>query len=102
MLRDLPNWESEYLRMNKNLTDREKELLKGDAIKTHEGMVFGRMYADWKNKKVTIMNDEYLEEQIVQQIEVLVDELGGTLKQLTRAISTGRMSKVIEIEYNTN
>ena len=51
MLRDLPNWESEYLRMNKNLTDREKELLKGDAIKTHEGMVFGRMYADWKKKK---------------------------------------------------
>ena len=28
------------------------------------------------------MNDEYLEEQIVQQIEVLVDELGGTLKQI--------------------
>ena len=55
-----------------------------------------------KNKKVTIMNDEYLEEQIVQQIEVLVDELGGTLKQLTRADSTGRMSKVIEIEYDTN
>ena len=48
------------------------------------------------------MNDEYLEEQIVQQIEVLVDELGGILKQLTRADSTGRMSKVIEIEYNTN
>ena len=51
MLRDLPNWESEYLRMNKNLTDREKELLKGDAIETHEGMVFGRMYADWKKQK---------------------------------------------------
>ena len=48
------------------------------------------------------MNDEYLEEQIVQQIEVLADELGGTLKRLTRADSTGRMSKVIEIEYNTN
>ena len=28
------------------------------------------------------MNDEYLEEQIVQQIEVLVDELGGTLKKI--------------------
>ena len=55
-----------------------------------------------KNKKVTIMNDEYLEEQIVQQIEVLVDELDGTLKRLTRADSTGRMSKVIEIEYNIN
>ena len=48
------------------------------------------------------MNDEYLEEQIVQQIEVLVDELGGPLKRLTRADSTGRMSKVIEIEYDTN
>ncbi len=48
------------------------------------------------------MNDEYLEEQIVQQIEVLVDELGGTLKQLTRADSTDRMSKIIEIEYNIN
>ena len=48
------------------------------------------------------MNDEYLQEQIVQQIEVLVDELVGTLKRLTRADSTGRMSKVIEIEYNTN
>ena len=48
------------------------------------------------------MNDEYLQEQIIQQIEVLVDELGGTLKQWTRADSTGRMSKVIEIEYDTN
>ena len=54
MLRDLPNWESEYLRMNKNLTDREKELLRGDTIKTHEGMVFGRMYADWKNKRLRL------------------------------------------------
>jgi len=51
MIKAIPNWESEYLRMNKNLTDREKELLKGDAIKTHEGMVFGRMYADWKKQK---------------------------------------------------
>ena len=48
------------------------------------------------------MNDEYLEEQIVEQIKVLVEELGGTLKQLTRVDSTGRMSKVIEIEYDTN
>ena len=41
-----------------------------------------------------------LEEQIVEQIKVLTEELGGTLKQLTRANSTGRMCKVIEIEYN--
>ena len=51
MIKAILNWESEYLRINKNLTDREKELLKGDAIKTHEGMVFGRMYADWKKQK---------------------------------------------------
>ncbi len=51
MLKDLPNWESEYLKMNKNLTDREKEILKGDSIKTNEGMVYGRMYADWKEQK---------------------------------------------------
>ena len=47
----IPQWESEYLRMNKNLTDREKEILKGDSIKSNEGMVFGRMYADWKKQK---------------------------------------------------
>ena len=55
-----------------------------------------------KNKKVTIMNDEYLEEQIIEQIKVLVEELGGNLKQLTRVDSTDRMSKIIEIEYNIN
>jgi hypothetical protein len=51
MIQDLPNWEKEYLTMNKNLTDREKELLKGDPIKSHEGMMYGRMYADWKIRK---------------------------------------------------
>ena len=51
MLKDLPNWEKEYLSMNKNLTDREKELLKGEPIKSHEGMIFGKMYADWKEQK---------------------------------------------------
>ena len=51
MMKDLPNWEKEYLSMNKNLTDREKELLKGEPIKSHEGMIFGRMYADWKEQK---------------------------------------------------
>ena len=46
------------------------------------------------------MSEEELEEQIIQQIEVLVDELGGTMNQLTRCNSMGRESKVIEIEYN--
>ena len=51
MIKAIPKWESEYLKMNRNLTDREKELLKGDSIKSHEGMIFGRMYADWKKRK---------------------------------------------------
>ena len=46
------------------------------------------------------MSEEELEEQIIQQIEVLVDELGGTMCQSTRCNSMGRKSKVIEIEYS--
>ena len=37
--------------MDVNLTIREKELLKGDPIKSNEGMVYGRMYRDWKDRK---------------------------------------------------
>ena len=46
------------------------------------------------------MSDEELEEQIIQQIEVLVEELGGTVNHLKRCNSMGRLSKVLEIEYN--
>ena len=45
------------------------------------------------------MSEEELEEQIIQQIEVLVDELGGTICHFTKCNSIGRQSKVIEIEY---
>ena len=49
---DISNWEKEYPTMEGvKLTKREKELLDGDAIKSHEGMLFGRMYADWKRRK---------------------------------------------------
>ena len=51
MKKEIPNWEKEYLTMNNKLTDREKEILKGDTIKSHQGMLFGRMYADWKLRK---------------------------------------------------
>ena len=51
LMKAIPECESEYLRMNKGLTDRQKENLKGDPVKTHEGMVYGRMYADWKKQK---------------------------------------------------
>ena len=46
------------------------------------------------------MSDEELEEQIIQQIEVLVEELGGSMCHSIRCNSIGRQSKVIEIEYN--
>ena len=46
------------------------------------------------------MSEEELEEQIIQQIEVLVDEVGGTMSHLERCNSMGRRSKVLEIEYN--
>ena len=51
MIIDLPNWEKEYLTMNTQLSKREKELLEGSEIKSHEGMLYGRMYSDWKVRK---------------------------------------------------
>ena len=51
MLKDIPNWEKEYLSMNNNLSARQKELLNGGEIKSNEGMLFGGMYADWKKQK---------------------------------------------------
>ena len=50
-IKDIPNWEKEYLSMDVSLSLRDKELLKGDDIKSHEGMVYGRMYADWIVRK---------------------------------------------------
>ena len=50
-IKEISNWEEQYLSMNVNLSNREKELLKGDPIKSHEGMMYGRMYRDWKKRK---------------------------------------------------
>ena len=41
----------EYKEMNPNLSKRQIEILDGSPLKSHEGMVFGQMYADWKNKR---------------------------------------------------
>ena len=50
--KDIPNWEKEYSTMDGvTLTKREKEILDGDELKSHEGMMFGRMYADWKKRR---------------------------------------------------
>ena len=45
----------EYKEMMKKesrlLTKRQLEILDGAELKSHEGMVFGGMYADWKKRK---------------------------------------------------
>tara|TARA_B100000427_G_scaffold102739_1_gene84894 strand:+ start:1558 stop:1737 length:180 start_codon:yes stop_codon:yes gene_type:complete len=50
---EIERWESEYdMTMNDgNRTDREQEILEGSPLKTNEGMLYGRMYADWKKRK---------------------------------------------------
>ena len=51
-INEIPNWEKEYPTMEGvKLSKRQKEILDGDEIKSHEGMLFGRMYADWKRRK---------------------------------------------------
>ena len=50
-IKDIPNWEKQYLESDVTLTAREKALLKGYPIQSHEGMMYGRMYADWKRRK---------------------------------------------------
>ena len=49
--KEIPNWEKEYLTMNNNLSKREREILEGAEIKSHEGMLFGSMYSDWKRRR---------------------------------------------------
>ena len=52
ILLSIQNWESEYLNVNRSkLTDQQVDILEGRELKSHEGMIFGEMYADWKNQK---------------------------------------------------
>ena len=46
------------------------------------------------------MDFDYLEGTIIAQIEILVEELDGTIKKSLRCDSTGRQSRIITIEYN--
>ena len=50
-VKDIPNWENEDLDMNSKLSKRQKELLEGSKIRSHEGMIYGEMYSDWKRRK---------------------------------------------------
>ena len=50
-IKDIPNWEKDYLdTMKDNLSKQQIELLEGRDIKSHEGMIYGQMYADWKRR----------------------------------------------------
>ena len=52
ILLSIQNWEEDYLKSNRSkLTDQQVEILEGRELKSHEGMIFGEMYADWKKQK---------------------------------------------------
>ena len=52
ILLSIQNWEKVYLQMNrKQLTQQQVDILEGRELKSHEGMIFGQMYADWKTQK---------------------------------------------------
>tara|TARA_B100001250_G_C19729542_1_gene757777 strand:- start:665 stop:838 length:174 start_codon:yes stop_codon:yes gene_type:complete len=45
----IKGWEREYLSDAFNVINkREREILEGSPLKSHEGMIYGRMYAEWK------------------------------------------------------
>ncbi len=47
----IQSWEKEYLAKNRGtLTKRQIEILEGAGLKSHEGMLFGQMYNDWKER----------------------------------------------------
>ena len=52
-IKDVPNWEKDYLEFQRNdLSKQQLELLNGRYIKADEGMIYGQMYADWKEKRI--------------------------------------------------
>ena len=52
LIQEIKNFPEQYKKMmGDKLSKREVEILDGDDLKSHEGMVFGRMYADWKKRK---------------------------------------------------
>ena len=59
MAKAINKWEHEYLIENRNrLTKQQIELLEGRDIKSHEGMIYGQMYNDWKKMKGFNFNDD--------------------------------------------
>jgi len=43
-IKEIPNWEKQYLEMAKGELSKQQ-------IKSHEGMIYGEMYNNWKRRK---------------------------------------------------
>ena len=55
-IKDVPGWEEEYMILREcdpgpYLTDNECEILQGEGIRSNQGMLYGKMYSDWKKRK---------------------------------------------------
>ena len=50
-IKEVPNWEKDYLSLEPQISKRQRELLGGAKIGSHEGMLYGQMYSDWKKRR---------------------------------------------------
>ena len=49
MIEEVSKFPEEYKKMmGSKLTKRQIEILDGDELLAHEGMIFGQMYSHWK------------------------------------------------------
>ena len=58
MKEELPNWEDAYLKQNrKDLSEQQIDILSGRELKSHEGMIYGQMYNQWKQQRGFNLDD---------------------------------------------
>ena len=58
MKEELPNWEKNYLKENrKDLSEQQIDILSGRDLKSHEGMIYGQMYNQWKQQRGFNLDD---------------------------------------------
>ena len=58
MKEELPNWEDAYLKKNrKDLSEQQIDILSGRNLKSHEGMIYGQMYNEWKRQRGFNLDD---------------------------------------------
>ena len=58
MKEELPNWEDAYLKKNrKDLSEQQIDILSGRDLKSHEGMIYGQMYNEWKIQRGFNLDD---------------------------------------------